>query len=415
MPKKMYPRHTDEQLRAKARDIWSHMNQASILQVLIFGSPEKKREIYTADIDSFVDSDLQNEKITAVEIKQIKRYVKHFVEDCGYTTTNSPITPASQERRVKFDLISFSENNFEDEEISISEKSEMNLIIEEQRKLNAKYPRLDDKTAKQLLTKHHEAVENKKSKLANMYCEQISGSYFYLISYALVNTGLLKEKIIKDKQEVVHKAFLYLCNSICKYDADKARNCKVSSYLYACLMNFARMEIVESFCTHIKYPKYLCAEAYKVNKFTQEYLVINGCKPSDELIQRKFGYKDKIWSKIQQVLHQRFLSLDETNEDDTSLGDITPDVYDLEDDYEQNELIRTIHDILRANDVTLRTRMMIVYKYSFFDGKTHSNEETGIWIAQYNNGKKLSAESVRKCIQPAFAILAEHPEIKKIR
>ena len=59
--------------------------------------------------------------------------------------------------------------------------------------------------------------------------------------------------------------------------------------------------------------------------------------------------------------------------------------------------------------------MMIVYKYSFFDGKTHSNEETGIWIAQYNNGKKLSAESVRKCIQPAFAILAEHPEIKKIR
>ena len=70
--------------------------------------------------------------------------------------------------------------------------------------------------------------------------------------------------------------------------------------------------------------------------------------------------------------------------------------------------------MLNNAGIPTRTQMMILYKYGFVDGSSHTNLETGKWIEAYNEGKTMSAEGVRKCIQPAFATLAEHNELQRI-
>jgi len=112
------------------------------------------------------------------------------------------------------------------------------------------------------------------------------------------------------------------------------------------------------------------------------------------------------------LTRQAILSFDVVYEDNTKFADVVPDEFDIEDNYDNSEFVAKIHEILRASDIPMRSQMMIRYKFGLIDGKSHSNKETGEWIAQYNKEKTLTAESVRKNIQPALTILADCPELK---
>lgn len=87
---------------------------------------------------------------------------------------------------------------------------------------------------------------------------------------------------------------------------------------------------------------------------------------------------------------------------------------DFADINNSSDIGETIKQMLNNAGIPTRTQMMILYKYGFIDGNSHTNLETGKWIEAYNRGKTMSAEGVRKCIQPAFAILAEHNELQSI-
>ncbi len=87
---------------------------------------------------------------------------------------------------------------------------------------------------------------------------------------------------------------------------------------------------------------------------------------------------------------------------------------DFADINNSSDIGERVKQLLNNAGIPTRTQMMILYKYGFVDGSSHTNLETGKWIEPYNEGKTMSAEGVRKCIQPAFAILAEHDELKSI-
>ena len=73
-----------------------------------------------------------------------------------------------------------------------------------------------------------------------------------------------------------------------------------------------------------------------------------------------------------------------------------------------------LKEIFEKEQIPLRTQKMILYKFGFVDGSSHTNLETGKWIEAYNEGKTMSAEGVRKSIQSAVASLAEHNELQSI-
>ena len=393
MPRKKLPRHTDAQLRAKADEIWSLI---SYLYIEADG-----REIYTAHIDEFVPC--CTDGFSAVEKAKIKKLVRELIKECGYALINSPL---NVERETYLDSLAITTNKW-----TYEDYCKKDFIKIEQKAMAAEYPRIDDETAKDLLAKHHKAVEEGKRKLANIYRDQIACPFFYLVILALKKLHLLAD--INNGQDFVHKAFLEaLYGAIEKYDPNKANNCKVATYLTTQLFCFAKLQVTVCYDAAIKVPTYIYAEIKKINKFIRKFEVENGREPKDDEIKSIMGYKTGIWTNIQQARHHATLSLDMVYDENTTLAEVVPDDFDLEANFENNEFVAKIHEILRNCDIPMRTRMMILYKYSFVDGKPHTNQETGIWVAEYNKGKVLTAESVRKNIQPALAILADHPELK---
>lgn len=87
---------------------------------------------------------------------------------------------------------------------------------------------------------------------------------------------------------------------------------------------------------------------------------------------------------------------------------------DFADINNSSDIGERVKQLLNNAGIPTRTQMMILYKYGFVDGSSHTNLETGKWIEVYNEGKAMSAEGVRKCIQPAFAAIAEHKELQSI-
>lgn len=395
MPRKKLPRHTDAQLHAKASEIWSLISYLYI--------EADKREIYTAHLDEFVPC--CTDGYTAVEKNKIKKYVRELIKECGYALITSPL---NVERESYLDSLAITTTKWTAEDYSKTD-----FIKQEQRAMAANYPRIDDETAKDLLAKHHQAVKDGKRKLANIYRDQIACPFFYLVIIALKKMHLLAD--INNGQDMVHKAFVEaLYGAIEKYDPKKANNCKVVTYLTTQLFCFAKLLVTVPYDAAIKVPTYIYAEIKRINKFVREYEVQNGKEPTDDEIKSVMGYKAGIWTNIQQVRYHAILSLDMVYDENTTLSEVVPDDFDLEENFENNEFVSTIHEILRNCDIPMRTRMMVLFKFGFIDGKGHTNQETGIWIAKYNNGKQLTAESVRKNIQPALAILADHPELKKL-
>ena len=96
---------------------------------------------------------------------------------------------------------------------------------------------------------------------------------------------------------------------------------------------------------------------------------------------------------------------------DTIMGETTKDFTEKNNCSNMANCIKKTLDIA---EVPARTQMMILYKFGFVDGIEHTNLETGKWIETYNEGKTMSAEGVRKCINPALATLAEHEGLKSI-
>ena len=397
MPRRKLPTHTDAQLQDTANEIWS------LLSYLIV--EDKKREIYTALINEYVG--IYADEHTAVEKNKIKKLVRNLILSCGYTITNSP----SKVKNNQFDELSFTSAH--DDSYVPYEKRD--FIRERLTSMRENYPQIDDATAKELLAKHHEAVKAGKTKLALSYRDQIAGSHYYLIIVALNKYKLLNKK--NDlSEDMIDEAILTLWKAIEDYDPSKSKNGKVSSYLTTRLYYFCKTLIVVPLDSLIKVPSYVHTEKYKVDKFISEYEMRFGKVPTDDEIKEQMGLKNEIWSYIQELRHhltrQAILSFDVVYEDNTKFADVVPDEFDIEDNYDNSEFVAKIHEILRASDIPMRSQMMIRYKFGLIDGKSHSNKETGEWIAQYNKEKTLTAESVRKNIQPALTILADCPELK---
>lgn len=397
MARTKIPTHTDAQINGVANEICSFALDYETNQT---------RKIDVALIEAAIIS--QSEVYNATEKAKIRKIVRKTLKDCGYTLVDATKDKA-EDYLANLNCLEIIE--------SVIPVESRDWVKTEKNEMQEKYPRIDDETAKELLKKHHEAVANGDKKAARYYRDQVANPFFYLIIPPLYNHNLLGDE--NSKQDRIHDAFLKLYEAIEKYDFKVAaeRNCKVITYLARRIHDFARLLVLKMMNEDplIKVPGYIYTEISKINRFVNEFRANNGCEPTDNIIKSQMGYKDNIWANIQAVRYHTPLSLDAVTEDNTSLSDIIPAEYDLEGQYEANEMANAIHTILRNNDIPMRSRMMIMYKYGFIDSKAHTNKETGEWIAKYNGGKKVCGESVRKCIQPALAILAEYAELKNYR